>query len=62
MDFQIVLDWIANWAPKILMFVGAFATLATITPNKTDDKIVQFILDLVNFLGGNVGKSKNADS
>ena len=59
MDFQIVTDLIAAWAPKILIFIGVFSTIATITPNKTDDKIVQFLLDLVNFLGGNVGKAAN---
>ena len=45
----------------IAMFVGGFSIISTQTPNHSDDKIVQMILDIVNFLGGNVGKSKNAE-
>ena len=39
--------------------VGGFAILASLTPNKSDDRIVQMILDVVNFLGANFGKAKN---
>lgn len=39
--------------------VGGFAILAAMTPNTSDDKIVDFILKLVNFLGFNVGKARN---
>ena len=59
--FQIIIDFIAVWSPKALMFIGAFAAIAAVTPNKTDDRIVQFLLDLVNFLGGNVNKAKNKE-
>ena len=39
--------------------VGGFAVIASMTPNKSDDSIVQTILDMVNFLGANFGKAKN---
>tara|TARA_Y100001951_G_C11284567_1_gene267732 strand:+ start:1438 stop:1629 length:192 start_codon:yes stop_codon:yes gene_type:complete len=39
--------------------VGGFAVLASLTPNKSDDRIVQILLDVVNFLGANIGKAKN---
>lgn len=39
--------------------VGGFAVIASMTPNKSDDRIVQIILDCVNFLGANFGKAKN---
>tara|TARA_R110002020_G_C15957900_1_gene746301 strand:+ start:217 stop:408 length:192 start_codon:yes stop_codon:yes gene_type:complete len=39
--------------------VGGFAVVASLTPNKSDDRIVQMILDMVNFLGANFGKAKN---
>ncbi len=39
--------------------VGAAAYLATLTPNKSDDRIVQIILDVINFLGANFGNAKN---
>ena len=43
----------------LLATVGGFASLASLTPNKTDDRIIQMILDVINFLGGNFGKAKN---
>ena len=39
--------------------VGGFAILASMTPNKSDDKMVQKLLDLINFVGANFGKAKN---
>ena len=45
----------------IIQIVGVAALIATKTPNKSDDKIVQIVLDLVNFLGANVGEAKNTD-
>ena len=51
--------WLSSHIPQLLQIVGAAAIVATMTPNKTDDKIVQMILDAINFLGGNLGKAKN---
>jgi len=46
----------------IAMAVLSSATVITaMTPTKADDKIVGFILKLLNLLAGNVGKNKNAD-
>ena len=39
--------------------VGGFAVKASMTPNKSDDRIVQMILDMVNFIGAYFGKAKN---
>ena len=39
--------------------VGGFDVIASMTPNKSDYRIVQTILDMVNFLGANFGKAKN---
>jgi len=54
--------WISSNIPQLLQLVGAASIVATMTPNKTDDKIVQWILDAINFLGGNLGKAKNDPS
>lgn len=59
MDFQAILAVIVEYIPIVLAVVGAFALIATKTPNKSDDRIVQVILDIVNFLGANLGKAKN---
>lgn len=39
--------------------IGAFAAIAAVTPNTTDNKIAQFLLDLINLLGANIGKAQN---
>ncbi len=39
--------------------IGVFAAVAAITPNTTDNKIAQFLLDIVNLLGANIGKASN---
>jgi len=45
----------------MLGLVGVMGMVAVMTPNKSDDKLVQMLLDWVNFLGANVGKAKNSD-
>ena len=42
-----------------VMVIGTFAAVAAITPNESDNKIAQFLLDLINKLGFNVGNAKN---
>lgn len=53
----------ANWE-QILMgvtsIVGGFSVLATMTPNKSDNQVIDTIMRVINLLGANVGKSKNA--
>ena len=59
------MDWlVANWETigiAVASVVAAAAAIATITPTKTDDKIVNVLLRVVNVLGLNVGKAKNKD-
>ena len=57
--FETISEFLVKWVPIIVSVVGSFAVIATMTPNKVDDKIIQFILDLVNFLGANFGKAEN---
>lgn len=56
-----IVEFVQKAIPIALVVIGIFATLATLTPNKTDDKIVQFLLSAINFLGGNIGKAKNEE-
>ena len=44
---------------KITMFIGILSFITTMTPNKSDDVILQKILDILNILGMNIGKAKN---
>ena len=50
--------WIIETA---LMVVGGAAVVATQTPNKADDQILQFVLNLINSFGANVGQAKNQE-
>ncbi len=59
--FETISNIITTWIPIVTSLVGAAAVIATATPNKSDDRIVQVILDVVNFLGANFGKAKNGE-
>ena len=53
-----------NWnliTDVVLKLVGAFAIIASMTPNTNDNKAAQMLADIVNLLGFNIGKSKNSD-
>ena len=57
------MDWIignsGNMVDIALKIVGAFAVIATMTPNESDNKIADGLMRLVNMLGANFGKSSN---
>jgi len=44
----------------VTSFVGLFALIATLTPNTSDNALADALLRLINTLGANIGKSKNA--
>ena len=54
-----ITGWIADNIPQLLQVVGAFSIVAMWTPNSADNKIVKIMLDIINFLGGNLGKAEN---
>lgn len=43
----------------IMSFIGFMSIVATMTPNKNDNKIIAVIQQIINILGANFGKSKN---
>jgi hypothetical protein len=57
------MDWIlengSNLLDIALKVVGAFAVIASLTPNVTDNKIAATLLRIINTLGFNIGKAKN---
>lgn len=57
----VVIDAIAKYLPVAVSVIGSFSLIATMTPNKVDDKIGQVLLDIVNFAGANFGKAKNSE-
>tara|TARA_R110000751_G_scaffold135650_1_gene238568 strand:- start:279 stop:485 length:207 start_codon:yes stop_codon:yes gene_type:complete len=54
----IMTNWQA-WLAAATSVIGSAAIIATLTPNKSDDRIVQWLWDIINFVGANVGKAKN---
>ena len=56
--------WVMEHWEEILMGVtrvgGGFSVLASMTPNSADNKVVDAVMQVINFLGANVGKAKNA--
>ena len=58
------MEWLTTNGSAILelvvQIVGVASLIATMTPNDSDNKVVDFVLNIVNMLGANVGKSKNA--
>jgi hypothetical protein len=57
------MEWFTtNWEGLLAILtqvVGVAALVATLTPNTSDNKAVDFVLNIINMLGANVGKSKN---
>jgi len=42
---------ILKYAELILAVLGVFSIIAKMTPNTTDDKVLEYILKIVNALG-----------
>ena len=60
------MEWLTTNGSGILEIVvqviGVASLIATMTPNQADNKAVDFILNIVNMLGANVGKASNDPS
>jgi len=57
-----VVEFISVYLPVIISVVGSFSLIASMTPNSVDNKIAQFLMDVINFLGANVNKAANKDA
>jgi len=57
-----VVSFTATYWETAFAVVGALSIIAAKTPNTNDDRIIQGILDAINFLGQNWGRAKNSDS
>ena len=51
-------DW-SGFVTIALQACGLASLIASQTPNKSDDQIIDAILKFVNFLGGNFSKAAN---
>lgn len=59
-----IFEWVStNWEEMLMAMtsiVGGFSVIATMTPNKTDNMVVNKMMKVINFMGANFGKAKNA--
>ena len=53
---------IGDWIAAVTGVVTAATAVTMLTPSKADDKIVNSILTVLNFLALNIFKNKNADA
>lgn len=53
-----MLEQIAQYAETALTIIGGAATIATATPTKKDDKILDFLFKAIHLLAFNFGKAK----
>jgi hypothetical protein len=57
------MDWISTNIGAVFQIltglVGIAAVIATMTPNESDNTVIQKLLDIVNLLGANVGNARN---
>lgn len=49
------------WIHAITAVVTAATAITMLTPTTTDDKVINAILKVLNFLAGNFGKNVNYD-
>lgn len=56
-----IMATIGQYWPIVTGVISLAAAIAVVTPSKSDDRRVQLILDIINKLGLNLGKAKNAD-
>jgi hypothetical protein len=58
------MDWLLENVGSLLdialKLVGAFAVVATLTPNESDNAVADGLMKFINFLGGNFGNARNA--
>ncbi len=62
LNFDWLPDNIAVWVAALTTLFAAAKSITIITPTTVDDKFVNIILKVLNFLALNVLRDKNADA
>jgi len=50
------------WLQAIMGVVTAATAITALTPSTADDKVINFVLKILNFLAGNFAKNRNKDA
>ena len=61
-NFLLLIEKMPVWLSAITAVVVAANGITVLTPTKADNKALDVILKVLNFLSMNFGKNKNADS
>lgn len=56
------IDGLPVWITALTGLVTAATAITALTPSKSDDKVLNFVLKVLNFVAGNFLKNKNADA
>jgi len=51
-----------DWLQALSVFVTGATAITAITKSKSDDKYINIVLKVLNFLAGNFAKNKNKDA
>ena len=62
MDLFSFMSAVPDWLFAITALVSGATAVSAITPTKTDDKILNGAVKVLNLVAGNIGKNKNADA
>lgn len=54
-------DGFPVWLSALTALVTAATAVTALTSTKKDDKVLNYIMKVLNFLAGNFGKNRNAD-
>lgn len=54
-------DTAGVWVSAVTGVIAAATAVTALTPTKTDDKALNIVLRVLNWLAGNVYKNRNAD-
>ena len=49
------------WLQIVTSVIGTFSLIAAATPTKRDDRILGYLMKIVDFLGANFGAAKNKE-
>jgi hypothetical protein len=50
------------WLQAIMALVTGATAITALTPTTVDDRAINWLLKILNFIAGNVGKNRNKDA